>query len=481
MRFALPSFFWRRSIRFRLLAWNSGVVLLLAASALVAVREGSRYTLIAELDERLHEDALEVRLAVQQFYPRIEAIRAELDRKAIGHAHYSMFIEIFDARGQLLASSVQTPNGTPALPGRPQEFSNWGAYRLATERFEAASLPPLAIRVGASRAPIQTEVAKLSRLILLVGLALLPLAIGGGYLLTNRALAPIARIIYTANRLRPTQMEERLPLRGTRDELDKLSLTINRLLDRIAEYLLKHREFVANAAHELRTPLAAIQATVEVGLGVDRDAEEYRELLYSTVDQCRQLGILVNQLLLLAESDSGRPITRHEQARLDQIAEKAVDMFRAAAEEREVRLEFASPGELTVPGDTLRLRQVVNNLLDNALKFTPAGGEVRVELGRDVARRAVVLRVSDTGIGIPGADLPHIFDRFYQVDKSRQREREIHGNGLGLSICHAIAAAHHGTIEISSQLGQGTTVTVTLPMRRGDESAAHSVAAAANG
>lgn len=463
MRFAQLDL-WRRSIRFRLMAWNTGVVLVMALVALLAVREGLRLTLLSELDERLREDALEVRLAFEEFYPNLGLVKEELDRKAIGHAHQAMFIQILDQHGQIVAASINTPaQGLPRADGGSIVPLNWGDYRLVQQHFTKSGLPDFSVRVGSSLEPIWTDIGKLTRLILLVGLALLPLAAVGGFVLTDRALQPIKKIIHTARRLRPAQLDERLALRHTGDELDQLSLTINQLLDRIGDYLVRHREFIANAAHELRSPLAAIQSTVEVGLNSDRSVDEYKELLYETVEQCRTLSLLVNQLLLLAESDVARTLASRESVQLDQVVERCVEMFRAAAEERGIELSAACTPGIVVAGNALRLRQVVNNLIDNGLKFSAAGGRVAVQLTRDPSGQRALLQVADSGCGIAPAELPHIFERFYQVNRARDRDAQMRGNGLGLSICQAIVEAHGGTIEVTSAVDQGTTFVVSLP------------------
>lgn len=459
----------RRSIRFRLMLWNTGVVLVMALVALWAVREGLRLTLLAELDERLREDALEVRLAVEELHPDVQLLQEELNRKAIGHAHAEMFIQLIDRAGQTEMASVNTPEGAPPVMAgsRPDPLS-WGDFRLVQLPLEVSGLPAVAVRVGSSLDPILADVGKLTRLILIVGLALLPLAAVGGFVLTDRALRPIQKIIYTAKRLRPSKLDERLPIRKTGDELDQLSLTINHLLDRIGAYLLRHREFIANAAHELRSPLAAIQTTVEVGLNSDRTIDEYKELLYETVEQCRTLGVLVNQLLLLAENDIGRATPAREWVRLEQVVERCVEMFRAAADEREIELRVSLPIRLDVMGNAPRLRQVVNNLIDNALKFTDRGGTVSIDLRYDASAREAILKVSDSGIGIASEELGNVFERFYQVDRAREREHAGRGNGLGLSICQAIVQAHGGRIEVASQPGKGTTFTITLPTELAD-------------
>ncbi len=310
---------------------------------------------------------------------------------------------------------------------------------------------------------VDEDVAKLTNLIIGAGVVILFLAPLGGFWLSGRATHPLARIITTADRLRPSHMEERLPIRGTGDELDKLSLTINRFLDLIADYLERNREFVANAAHELRSPLAAIQSSVDVTLNSDRSVAEYQDLLVEIADECGQLGVLVKQLLLLAETDTARFEIERRPVAIDRLVERSVEMFRGAAEERGIQLSADCWHDTQVLGDADRLRQVINNLIDNSLKFTPRGGRVQIELKTDTQRQHAILKVSDTGAGIDPADLPHIFERFYRGDKSRARERSAHGNGLGLSICKSIVEAHAGLIQAQGKPGQGTIITVYLP------------------
>jgi heavy metal sensor kinase len=521
MRFAPPEE-WRSSLRVRLAAWNTLVVLTTVVLALLAVREGLRLTLLRELDERLVEEITEAELIVARFYPDIAQIREEFNRKAISHAHERIFLELRDASGRVLVNSLNdpsrqtsrtdvapdhapadTPGAVPAdSPTAPLEVPsealpevataevpvaagaeditaalphgsattmpvNWSEFRVLERPLNRPQLPKLRLLVGSTRALIQADVAATTRLIVRVGLVLLPLATLGGYFLAVRATKPLRRIIETAHRLRPAKFEERLPVSRVGDELDQLSLTINHLLDRIAEYLQRNREFLANAAHELRSPLAAIQSSVEVGLNADRSPEEYKELLYELVEQCWQLRGLVNQLLQLAESDVDRPTLAADRVRLDLVVAKSLDMFRAVAEERGIDLRSSYLVPTEVRGDADQLWQVVNNLLDNGLKFTPTGGRVTVQLHGVPASREVHLTIADTGCGIDAEDLPRIFDRFFQTDKSRQRDRR--GSGLGLSICEAILHAHGGQITVTSTPGAGTQFSIVLPAFTADE------------
>jgi signal transduction histidine kinase len=225
---------------------------------------------------------------------------------------------------------------------------------------------------------------------------------------------------------------------------------------------MRQRDFVANAAHELRSPLAAVRTAVEVALQRDRAVSEYQDLLADVAEEASSLSALVNQLLLLAEGDAERLNPGGGTVRLADIATRAADMFQGVADQRGVVLAVTRADAVVVRGDAGHVRQVIHNLVDNALKFTPAGGRVEVDVGPGSPGRAKV-RVRDTGVGIATADLPHVFDRFFNADRARPRDGEARGTGLGLSICQTIVTAYGGRLDVASELGRGTTVTVELP------------------
>jgi signal transduction histidine kinase len=468
MRSVLRSEVWR-SLRFRLSVWNTAVVAVAVLIALLALREALRFTLVREADQLLREDLVELSLAVREFHPNLRQIHDEMNRKAQGHEHRHLFIQLIEPGGKDVWSSVNTPLALKQRLGVLAYFTprTLDGYRVAERQIQYPELPRYTIRVGTSLAYIAQDVAKVSQLMMLVGTALLIASPIGGYLLAGRATKPLGEIIKTARSLRPFKLHERLPLRHTGDELDQLSATINGLLDRIAAYLERNRQFTANAAHELRSPLAAIRSAVEVALAAPREPEQYQELLCEIVEQISDLGVLVNQLLLLAESESRDRHWRRDPVPLDQLATRATDMFEGVAEERGITLRIGRLFPVTIPGDPWRLKQVFNNLIDNALKFTQPGGTVQVDVDRD--DQFARLRVTDTGIGIAPSDLPHIFEQFFLVDRARAREG-LRGNGLGLPICQAIVEAHGGRINVHSEPGQGSEFIVYLPMQsNGDE------------
>lgn len=242
-----------RSLRFRLTAWNTTVVLLTVLLALAGIHEGLRLSLIDEMDKSLVDNTHVISRAVEDAYPDLKGPQKEMDHMVVGHEEEGLFVQLLDPSGEHIWSSSDAPDldrlplpvvNHPSVRGIP-------GYRVAQRRIQKQGVPAYVVRVGSSLKPVEEDVSKLTGLATYVGIVLLFLAPLGGYWLSGRATHPLARIITTAARLRPSHMEERLPIRGTGDELDKLSQTINRFLDLIADYLERNREFVANAAHEL--------------------------------------------------------------------------------------------------------------------------------------------------------------------------------------------------------------------------------------
>jgi two-component system heavy metal sensor histidine kinase CusS len=448
-----------RSFRGLVTAWNTVTLLLFTVALLFGLRYGLSYTMLREEDKLQAADTTEVGLFVAQDAPRWDRVQDALDRKAHSHIDRKWFGEVRDPTGNVLARSGVPPVPLPPAGEEVAAPRTMGGYRVTRKRVLTEGAGELIIDVGASLDEIDEDVTRLTQLMVIAGAVLLIFAPLGGFWLAGRVIKPLADIISTTARLRPRNLHERLPLRHTGDELDRLSETINGFLDRIADHLARHRELTANAAHELRSPLAAILSSAEVALNQERTPEEYKELLGAIVEECGRLGSLVQQLLLLAESDAGRLAGARERVDLGGLARKAVEMFRGVAESRGVDLRAEAPEPVWVCGDPGQLRQVVFNLIDNAVKFTTAGGVTVAIRG---GQAGVELEVTDTGVGIPPENLPYVFDRFFRGDQSRTR-LATGGSGLGLSICQALVASHGGHIVVTSEEGRGTRVRVTLP------------------
>jgi signal transduction histidine kinase len=481
----LPESFYSnvRSLRTRLMLWNAGAVAVTGILILLAVRVCVRVTLIDDLDHVLREDLQEIKLSFADAdgydWP---TVAEELNRKAEGHDFHRWFVQFYDAQGQpTWSTSANTPQLPPLTPEqkRKRAFSI-DPYRLYYSPLDRPLPQGAAVCIGCSQLYVARDMETINRLIYITAAIVLLLSPIVGNLLTSRVIRPLALMTRTTANLHPGQFGKRIHIRGTGDELDSLAQTINGLLDRIATYLQQEHDFLANAAHDLRTPLAAIRSTAEVSLSSHRSPDEYREILGLVIEQCSALQVLVNQLLLLAETDADRLHADTEPVRLDLVVARIVEMFEGVGEERGVRLEVGPLASALVAGKRHHLWQVVSNLLDNAIKFTAeryeagptaadkpppdeARGVISVELLHDESARQVRLRIMDNGIGIEAEHLPHIFERFYRVDKARPRDAKPSGTGLGLSICKAIVEAHGGKIAVKSRFGKGTTFTVTLP------------------
>ncbi len=318
------------------------------------------------------------------------------------------------------------------------------------------------LRVGISMQPAHNALNQFRRtLLLLIPLGIVAAGLAGWWV-ARLALRPIRQLSSAAHAIRPSDLERRLPVRGTNDELDQLADAFNGVLSRLEQSVRQMRDFTANISHELRTPLAALRGEAEVALSIPRPREEYRRVLESQLEEFEKLSRLVNDLLTLARAESGSIALHSEPVDLPGLARAATGWLHPLAEDRGLALELETEGEIVVTGDPHWLEHMLLNLLDNAIKFTPEGGRIRVRVGTKDDQ--AVLEVSDSGIGIPADALAHVFNRFYQVEESRSGQSG--GTGLGLALVSWIVEAHAGRIEARSQPGIGTSFQVFLPLAK---------------
>jgi heavy metal sensor kinase len=469
------------TLRLRLTAWNTLVVLVMTLASLQAARFAARATLYADADAELRAAVQEVVLALRDLSPDIDAVVAEISRKAESHEQRGWFVQILEENGTTLWKSDHCPTEVATFPpsnlDQEENIVQVGPYRYVRLRVARAGEPTYHVRVGTYTTGLDASLASLLRLLLAVGAVLCLVTPLAGWWLARRATQPVAAMLHTAGKLKPTRLGDRLPVRGSGDELDTLANTINRLLDQVAAHVDRQEQFVADAAHELRGPLAAVRSAIEVAISHDRSVDEYRETLAEVLDEACGLSKLANDLLTLAEAcDDSRPRPT-ERVDLAAIARQSVAMFTAAAEERGLSIDLTTSGTTIVAGDAPQLRQVLGNLLDNAIRFTPPGGHLQLAVGADAPTDTVTLTVADTGIGIAAAHLGHVFERFYKVDAARSHDDDGRSGGLGLPICKAIVERHGGAIAVASQPGSGTTVTVRLPPAAAPAVAATAVSA----
>lgn len=344
-----------------------------------------------------------------------------------------------------------TETGT-GLRSQPQRL------RFCTRLIYHNGRPIGGIEVVESLAGVDKTLARL-RLALLLGIPFaLVLAGSGGWLLAGRALEPVDRVTQMARSITATDLSRRINLKRS-DELGRLAGTFDEMIARLEQAFQEQKQLTADVSHELRSPLTVLEAQTTLALRRSRTPEEYRHVLASVQEEVERMSSMVNDLLMLARAEAGEEPVHLEPASLTSVLEPAVEAMRPMVEEKGVSLQFTGDPAIQIWADRGRLRQLVFNLLENALNHTSSGGRIGVTVSQEPD--AAVVRVWDTGGGIAKQDLPHIFSRFYRGDPAR--ERGSGSSGLGLAIASWIVAAHGGTIEAHSETGTGATFTITFP------------------
>ncbi len=317
----------------------------------------------------------------------------------------------------------------------------------------------IALIVGRPLGNITDALVSFRRILVISGLAAVILAGIGGLILAGRVLRPVDRITRTARDIGESDLSRRIDVRSD-DELGRLASTLNNMVERLEAAFNRQKRFTADASHELRTPLAIIQAESTLSLSKERSAAEYRKSLESISQESAYMSSLVGKLLFLARSDAGKETLNLEDVNLKHLLSELSQDVEVLARDKGLHLSLNPAEDLTIKGDKVKLRQLFLNILENAVRYTPSGGAIAESLtGKD---GAAVVAIMDTGIGIPAEHLPHIFERFYRVDKARSRAEG--GTGLGLAIAKYIAEAHNGKIEVESVPGKGSTFRVIIPL-----------------
>jgi heavy metal sensor kinase len=454
------------SLRVRLTGWYFGVVALSFLLISVVALYGMDRSIQGAVDNALGERANAVHsLITRQISSRSLAdLKREL-REHSGLSSADELMQIADAQGNWLYRSRSLVSHEIPLPHeeRPTIYTDRFAGLVLRVRSEWVSVggQRFSLQVAAPMHEFREAVEHFRSLLIVAVPFLLICATAGGYFLSRRALAPVQRIIDATDKIGATNLSSRLVVPGTGDELQRLSETLNNMLSRIEGAFQRVAQFTADASHELRTPLAILRTRTELALRRPRSEGEYREVLGQLLHGLERGSVLVERLMLLARADSGDPILQHERVQLDVILRSVCEQGATLAAAKNLRFQAQlSPQDMPIEGDVDFLERLFLILIDNAIKYTAPEGEI--VLSTQVEGSAVVVSVSDSGIGISEADLPHVFERFYRVDKARSRESG--GAGLGLAIGRWIAQAHHGDIGVESSLGKGTVFRVRLPL-----------------
>jgi heavy metal sensor kinase len=453
-------------IRIRLTVWYFAVLAVVLSvfgvSAYLEMRHSIRQTVDEELQIRAE--------GVHQLIERAIQRGAEDDLQEGLREHTELreggaLLQVSDEQGNwIYRSPVMSDYGVPrptTIPKKATEFLGKNVpLRIWTKKVNVAG-ESYVIQSAFEMDDFYEALDHFALLLFISIPSLLLCAAAGGYWISTRALAPVDQITQTARTISAQNLSSRLVVPKTGDELQRLSETLNGMLDRLEAAFKKITQFTADASHELRTPVAVMRTRAELSLRKARSAEEYRDVIAEVLAELEKTSGLIEQLMFLARADSGAETLTFAPTNVAEVLREACHQGCALAEAKQIAFQDQiSSDSIWIEGDATSLRRLFLILIDNAVKYTPANGQVEVSLQRNDGY--AVAEVRDTGIGIAEADLPNVFERFYRADKARTRESG--GVGLGLSIGRWITEVHAGTIGVRSKPGHGSIFEIRLPI-----------------
>ncbi len=454
------------SIGARLTAWYSLILALSLGLFGTIAYFAMGHSIRAAMDSDLNQRTQAIRDIIKEDAPNgLPALQDEF-REFADSEGASARLRVADDGGVIYASpdlqSVLEPRRAQSVPRPFTSRIGDARFRFLREKMEVHGAH-YDVEVASSMKDFDRALEGFRVVLYSAAPAFLILAALGGYWLSRRALAPVDEITRAARTIGAQDLSQRLAVRRTSDELQRLVDTLNEMLARLESAFQRVTQFTADASHELRTPVSVMRTSAELALRKTRSDAEYREALERILGESERVSRLIEQLLLLARADSGSaalPIIRTD---LNAALHAACGEAKVLAEAKQLKFSESIPeSAVWVQGDAASLQRLFIILLDNAVKYTPNGGEIGVSLSSDDGYAVAAIR--DTGIGIPEQDLPHVFDRFYRSDRARSRESG--GTGLGLAIGHWIAAAHHGEIRVESMVAKGSKFEVRLPLSK---------------
>jgi heavy metal sensor kinase len=458
-----------RSITFRLAAWHAAVSLMVCAGFGFYIYIGLGYFLRLARTQTLERRAREVAAILAEHMPREgQAFTLDLIRTSYAPENNDRFIRIRREDGALLYASgapvdkAFDPGTVPLFPtpapGAGAQAAKLGNL-LLVRTVAVADGKRYLVDCGVSDLP---DAEVLRRFLIMLGIGvpiILAVAVAGGAVLVRQALRPVRRIIDGAKAITSSNLNQRLPVSRTSDEIEHLSLVLNQMIARLDEAFQHSRRFSADASHELRTPLTIMRVELE-SLGEEAALHHTaREKIASILEETERMGKMVEGLLAISRLETGEAVINVSRLDLGALVAATVEQIDPIAQEKGIAVACHGEAGVEVAGDRFRLQQIVVNLLDNAIKYSPAGGRIAVYT-RAVNGEAV-LEVIDDGPGIPAEALPHVFDRFFRADSARTHG--INGTGLGLSIVRSICLAHGGSVVAANRPEGGCQITVRVP------------------
>ncbi len=455
------------TLAFRLTLWYAGVFILSACIAFFffyflitsVIRQQTDRDLLSEV--RTFSSILSVQGA--------DALRRQAFLQAQAGGEKKIFFRLLFITGQLFSSS---------------NMSYWrdiGVNKEAIKRllnksgpiFDTISIPNrknkvrilyavigpgMIVQLGRSMDNYTRIIEAFQKIFVITMAVLFILAAVVGWFMAKRALAGVETVTQTARRISDRSLDERVPVKTQVNEIDQLAITFNQMLDRIQKLVTEIKEMNDSIAHDLKSPITRIRGIAEVSLTTESTLQDYENMAGSTIEECDRLLDMINTMLIISKTEAG--VGQFEKKDLDvaKLVRDACELFHSMAENQNLSLVCDAPDPLLINGDVRMIQRMISNLLDNAVKYTPKGGNIHVTAHSD-NRQSIQISIKDTGMGISPADLPHIYERFYRCDPSRS----LPGTGLGLSFARAIASAHGGDITVASEVNRGSTFTIVLP------------------
>jgi heavy metal sensor kinase len=462
-----------RSLRFRITAWYAGLLagtlIVFGVSVYLGLERYLDWTLQRTLVSECRTIGTELlsQLPVKDnawLATEInEAYAPEVNSRFIRVVHQGLGVVYLSAApkdGTFDPSRIPLPSDQEEDGPRKLLFGAGNRLLIHSMTLKAADGSRFLVESGAPYNQIEVVLHGLLLTLAIYMPFVVSLAVAGGYWLMRRSLRPVDEITKRAEGITSTNLSERLPVIRTGDELERLSISLNRMIERLDDAFQHINRFSADASHELRTPLTILQLELEGIAQNHRGEASLREQIGSALEETHRMSRIVESLLAISRLDAGE--AKMDKTRLDlgELVASTADEMRLLAEEKSIGLRTHVATGIQVEGDRTRLQQVIVNLIDNAIKYTQQGGKVEISVGGE--GNTAVLEVSDNGPGIPSHALPHVFERFYRTDKARSRASG--GAGLGLSIVKAICAAHNAEVKVSSQEGRGSRFRVELPL-----------------
>ena len=450
-----------QTLGLRLAAWYLGTFL---ASTLVI--SGLTYGLLASLLETRDHDIIQSTLreyATRYQAGGLSALARAIELEQRSGTREPLFVRLVGPFQDVLFYSLPETWGAfdlAELPGGADDIWMQVRARDRNAVLEVATLPVgggTILQVGKTSEARNQLLSNFRRVLMFGATAALAIGILGGLLLTRSTLKPLRDLRDAVRRILQTgQTDDRVPVYGTEDAVDELGILFNAMLTRITTLIHGMRNALDHVAHDLRTPMTRLRVTAESALATN-DPAKHREALSDCLEESERVLSMLTTLMDISEAETGTMKLNTVEVELAKLAGEITALYEDTAEDNGVTLTASVPGELTVRTDRDRLRQALANLVDNAIKYTPRGGRVEITAGRDTG--GIVIRVSDTGVGISEQDLPRIFDRLYRGDQSRATR----GLGLGLSLVRAFVEAQGGSVSVESKPGAGSTFTLRLP------------------